>query len=481
LLIAYFFGTQAKTDVYFYCIATITLMAGLVTSLDSSVLIPESMRLKEQVSKQDSMHFLNFFLYIYLSIGIIATIILYVDPVSILITISNFKRDLLVNNSLILVLSIPLFTLIIICSFLVDILTSYKFFTIPMIAQMINSIFAIIFILLLHKNFGVISVLVGVLFAYIIQFVILIFLMKKYLGWKFSFKFIRITKKVLKNIFFAQFGNITSTLTNYVPFYLLSGFSAGVITALNYGQKTADMPNQIITTQFSAVSGIKYNELVAKKDYEALNSIFSETAKFLLFILTPISFFIFLYNKEIITILYNRGKFDANSVKLSAEFLKYFGLLLPFLAINTLVARLFMAFQKIKEAFWYQMSLNVIAILFIIVMIKYLGIVGYPLALVVIYFLNFLLIYYLLILFFNRLNYARILIDSLRIIVINFIIISALYVLKICIEDLTILLQALISIIIYFIFLLAANNWLNIIPTFNTKKIFSSFKYLFSK
>lgn len=447
-------------------------MANFITSMDSSVVIPESMRLREQKSSEESRQFLNFFLYSYLLLGIIVTLIIFINPVDILTSLSHFKRELLYQNNLILMLSIPLFTLMVVCTFLIDILTSYKFFTIPMIAQMLNSIIAIIFIVVFHSQFGVLSILIGLLFAYVIQFVLLVILLKKYLEWNFKFKFVKVDKRIFKNIFFAQSGNITSTLTSYIPLYLLSGFNAGVITALNYGQKTADMPNQFITTQFSSVTGIKFNELVAKKDYEGLNRIFNDTAKFLLFILTPISFFIFLFNKEIITILYNRGKFDTKSVILSAEFLKYFGLLLPFLAINTLVARTFMAYQKIKEAFWYQVSFNILAILFIIFMIYSLGILGYPIALLITNAINFLLIYFLLKLIFKEINYKNILKIFFVILFINIFIGTIVYSLKIFTLGIDLYLQALLSIIVYITLLFAANKRLKIIPILNVKKFF---------
>jgi murein biosynthesis integral membrane protein MurJ len=481
LLIAYYFGTQAKTDVYFYCFTTIALVAALFTSIDSSVLIPESMRLREQNSKEDSIIFLNLFLYIYLFLGILFTIILYINPVLILTTISHFKKELLLENSIILLLSIPLVTLIILCTFIIDILTSYKFFTIPMIAQMLNSIFAIAFIILLHASYGVLSILIGILFAYVFQFGLLIFLMKKYLAWKFSFKFVKINIRILKNILFAQCGNITSTLTSYIPLFLLSGFNAGVITALNYGQKTADMPNQFITTQFSSVTGIKYNELVARKDYEGLNRVFQGTAKFLLFILIPISIFIFIYSKELISILYHRGRFDINSVQITADFLKYFGLLLPFLAINTLIARLFMAYQKIKEAFWYQVISNILTIIFIIEMVNYLGVIGYPIALVITQLVFFFLNYYLLRLFFKDINYKIIMIDYFIILFINIIIGSIIYLLVNNTFGINSLLQILSGIIIYTLLLLVANTLLNIIPVLTAKNIFNSVKLLIKK
>ncbi|MBK7649512.1 MAG: hypothetical protein IPJ20_00535 [Flammeovirgaceae bacterium] len=59
--------------------------------------------------------------------------------------------------------------------------------------------------------------------------------------------------------------NITSFFASYVPIYLLSGFNPGIITALIYGQKTAELPTQLITNQVTSVVGIKLNELFGKK------------------------------------------------------------------------------------------------------------------------------------------------------------------------------------------------------------------------
>jgi len=49
-----------------------------------------------------------------------------------------------------------------------------------------------------------------------------------------------------------------------LPAYLISGLSPGLLTALQYGQRTAEIPNVILTTQFSSVAGIKFNDLAAR-------------------------------------------------------------------------------------------------------------------------------------------------------------------------------------------------------------------------
>ena len=187
IVIAFYFGTGTQTDVYFYCFGTITLLSVFVNSLDSSVLIPESMHLAEQVGKLESIKFLNFFIYIYFSIGVLATGLIYVSPTKFFLAISNFDPESLIKNREILLLCIPLFTLMITTNLLVNILTSYKFFTIPMIIGLVNGLMVLLFIFLLHNKFDLLSILFGQLSAYVLNIFFLIYLMKKKLNWDFSF------------------------------------------------------------------------------------------------------------------------------------------------------------------------------------------------------------------------------------------------------------------------------------------------------
>lgn len=457
IAIAYFFGTQAKTDVYFYCFVTIMLVATFINSLDSSVLIPESMRLSEQNSKEESMTFLNFFIYVYFAIGLTITLIFYINPVYIFQLLSSFDKEVLQENLYILLAAIPLFTLIVVTTLLVNILTSHKFFTIPMIAGMVNSIFSLLFIFLFHKSLDVLSILIGLLCAYLINILSLIYLMKRRLNWNFSFSFYKIERNIFKNIIFAQAGNITSALSAYIPIYLLSGFGAGIITSLTYGQRTADMPGQLITTQFSSVVGIKFNELYAKHDFERLNEIFLSTLKFLLFILSPISALIFLYSEEIITIFFKRGAFDMDSVNASAQFLKYFGLLLPFLAVNVMVSRLFMAGQKIKQAFGYQIIFNVILIIFIFFGIRHWGVIGYPISLIALHIFNVFMCYFLLKMLFPMIVYTDILMVFIKILLINIILFFFVFYLKGQFDNLNIIVNLALGCIIYVLILLLFN------------------------
>lgn len=377
IIIAFYFGTQTKTDIYFYAIATIGLLIGFVITLDQAVLIPESIRMREQENEKKSQHFLTFFLYLYLAIGIAAIGILSINPVNIFLSISKFDETSLVNNIELLYWIIPLCVLMLITTYLTDILASYRYFTVPMMASVINSILSILFVVFFHDILELRSIVLGITIGYLINIGLLISIMKRHLQWRFIFKSSAIGRNNKANIYYALAGNFTSVLLSYLPLYLLSGFNAGIITALNYAQSASGIPHQIITNQFSIVSGIKFNELWAREEYDKLNDIFIGSLKFLIFILVPISGLFFLFSEEIITLLYKRGSFNSESVTQTALFFRYLGLSLSYLAINTMISRLFMASQKIRAAFWYQVVMNVISISIIYLFIKIWGINGY--------------------------------------------------------------------------------------------------------
>ena len=71
IIIARSFGSDIKTDIYFFVFATMILFSSFINNIDTAVLIPESMRLREKEGDEKAATFLNYFLLIYLVIGIL--------------------------------------------------------------------------------------------------------------------------------------------------------------------------------------------------------------------------------------------------------------------------------------------------------------------------------------------------------------------------------------------------------------------------
>jgi putative peptidoglycan lipid II flippase len=409
LAITFFFGARTETDVYFYCFAAAGMMSAFLTSVDASVLIPESMRLSAQEGTAASRAFLNLFLYVFLFIGLAVMAAGIASPVRMFLLISKFDEAALLANSGMAIAAVFLVVLMLLTAYLVDILTSLKYFTLPMASNMVNAVFSMGFMLLFHEKAGALSIMLGLLTAYALQLLLLVQFMRRYLGWDFSFRAVRVGAATWRNIAYALAGNVTSVFVSYVPLFLFSGFGAGMITSLNAGQRIADLPTLLVITQASAVVGIKFNALFAEKQYQRLDEIFRAASKTLLFALVPLSCFTWLYGRELIALLYRHGSFDAAAVDRSAAFLKFLILLPPLLAVNTLVSRLFSAGQKIREGFWYQIVFNVVSIIFIYAGTRRFGAIGYPAALLALHSLNFLGCYALLGTYFGMVRYGEVL------------------------------------------------------------------------
>ena len=424
ILIAYLFGLQPGTDLLFYINNSVLILGAFVTALNSTVVIPESMRIRTAEGTDRAMGFLNFYIFLYaLVIALVLALAATLGPVSFFSVISNFKRTDLISNRPLLYLSLPLFGMIFITNLLVDILTSHKFFTIPMLVGIVNGVFSIVCISLFHEVFGLKSFLYGLLLSYTLNIFTLVYIMKKFLQWRFTKVFVVKDNRIWKNLGFAQLGNFTSTAANYMPMYILSGFNTGIITALTFAQQISSLPTTLITYQFSSVAGIKFNELYAANDTRSLNRVFCDCASFLHFVMIPISCFLFFFARDVIEIILGFTPLSEQVSQNAALFLKYLGLLLPFMVVNTLMARLFMASHKIKESFAYQVGFNIVLIICLYIAVQNFGITGYPLAMVVTYLLNFGFCYFLEKKFFNFVDFGAIFKEFWMLALVNLVIV----------------------------------------------------------
>jgi len=462
IFIAFFFGTQAQTDVYFYAIAAVWLVASFFVGFSTSVLIPESIRLREQRSARESQAFLNFFLYFFAITAAAITAMFYSAPVRIFTLCSSFDSTVLLANKQMLLVSIPLIALMMLSTYLLDILTSYKYFTQPMIASMINSLFSIVFMLLFHGRLHVLSIMYGILAGYALNVGLLLALLKSRLAWNFTPRFVRLPRKVVADILFSQAGNFTSFLAYYFPLYLLSGLGAGTIAALNFGKQISEMPNQFISTQFSSVAGVKYAELYARDDFCGLDATLSRTVNFLVFILVPVTCLAILFDREIVTVLFKRGRFDDASVAASSMFLRYCILSLPFIGIDTIIARCIMACRKIKQAFAYQIALNAVFLAALPFLIRAFGGVGYPLAVLLKFGAGFFLMHVLLKMFIPFVRYGSILRYFFKILILNALIGAAVAAVSRYALPMHYLLRAGAGTALYTVLLLAANDILHV-------------------
>ncbi|MGB4843738.1 MAG: hypothetical protein WBP16_04680, partial [Ferruginibacter sp.] len=166
IVIARYFGSNIKTDIYFFVFAAMILFSSFINTIDTAVLIPESMRLRENEGNDRAEAFLNFFLLIYLLIGIAFLVLMYFFGATVFGLISKFSdADIYTYRNYFWVGSF-FFIFHILTNYINTILTSLKYFSIPMIISSVKSCIAIACIFLLKEDYDVLSVFFGGLIAY---------------------------------------------------------------------------------------------------------------------------------------------------------------------------------------------------------------------------------------------------------------------------------------------------------------------------
>lgn len=392
LLIAFYFGATAGTDVYFFCYTAIFLFINLTSNMNSSVIIPEAMMREGRNGRASFEGFLNRYSLSLLSLLAVIALIVYSDPIFIFSKISQFSITTLEENRLLIILSVPALICQCISFYLNDVLTSRRYFTLPMLISAINGLVVILFVVLGHDRFGIPSIMWGNILGFSLGIGIQLFILLKLVHWKFILTGETFGKQVWRNLTFTNMGYLATIASAFLPMYLLSDYAGGYITTLSLGLRIAEVPNTMIATQLASVVGIRFSESYARGQLSNINEIFLKSGRLLCFLLIPVSVLVYTFSNEIAYLFFGYGGFDEVSRSHISQFLEILIIACPFIGINVLVARLLMATQKIRVSFYYQIAFNVALALLTIVLIRTFGPVGYTYAYVALYAINFVVL-----------------------------------------------------------------------------------------
>ncbi|MFZ5986944.1 MAG: lipid II flippase MurJ [Bacillota bacterium] len=397
MVVSYAFGTQKSTDILFYVLSMIILLTTLLSSVNQQVIIPTTIDIRNNASEEDSKKFISYVYIIYLIIGALMTSILLTAPDRIFAVFSKFGIEDIRSNISIIRYILPAFLFIIVNTYVLDVFTTYRYFTLPMVLDMVKNVIIISFVLIFRDVFSVESLAIGVFVGNLTQFLILNFLLFAVLKCRFSFKRYRLSPLVKKNIVYVIFGQLTTFLNGFIIMYLMSGFDEGVYSAMDYSQKINTVFSLVIVGQIATVVGMNIIEHYTKNRLDKINQTFISYLKVSLFFIIPFCFLVSLCAEPIISIVFERGRFTKDAVRLASGFLKYFILTIPYILVNSFVVRLIIAKQIQKIAFWWQVSQSAGSAIIIWLTIRFLGYYGYPVgALAANYIYIFLLLYFLL-------------------------------------------------------------------------------------
>lgn len=382
MLIAKNFGAGMYTDAYNIAVTipeTIFMLVGLAIS---TAFLPMLSKVKAKKGHKEMYSFANNVINILFIVSLIFFIVTSIFSREIVFTLAKgFSEEAaLIAIKLTRITLLNLLFLSINACF-TSLLQVNEDFIIPSILGLFFNLPMIIY-LLLFRNYDIVGLtvanVIGNFFRVAVQVPSLLTHGYKY---KFiiNFKDERL-KSILILIIPVIIGAGANSLNMVVDKNIASSLEVGSISALDYAQKLIFFINSIITTSIANVAYPLMANMRNNGDKNGFVEILKKSILYLAILLIPITVGIIAFGKEIVSVVYARGKFTSYAVELTTLALIGYGFGVFFTGIRDILNSTLFSMGKTKITTINGIIGVIVNIILSITLSKYIGIIGVALA-----------------------------------------------------------------------------------------------------
>jgi len=386
------FGAGKIMDIFSVGITLSNLIRRIVAeNAMDNIFLPIFSRLLHRSTKKKVWTAASSIINVTLLISVIFTIIGIVFAPTLIKTLfpGLIKKGLLNETVNMTRLMFPYLVLVTISAIMASYLKAFNRFGTAEASMIFYSVGIVSSILILRSSIGIYSLGVGVLLGGILQILFLFSFTAGVLKQKsleFTYKPVFNFSSSTNKRYYSQLWPITidvllSKMSEVVDQFIASGLSIGTLSYIYYSKTIFRLPFAIISQGINTVILKEFSEKIALFDKDKAKRLFVDGIKTNVFLLMPISILMFLFSKEIVSILLERFSFDQSDVIFTSLALKAYSIGLVGWGIYSLTSRIFSARIDIKTS----MVLNAIMIVTNIFLCFYLvntplGFVGLALA-----------------------------------------------------------------------------------------------------
>lgn len=124
--------------------------------------------------------------------------------------------------------------------------------------------------------------------------------------------------------------------------------AVGGISALSYSQNIMNLFEALVISSAVTILFSRFSEDSAVKNFDSMQSDYNSSMRFVGLIIIPVSFLLFFFSDGIVRILYGRGVFDEESIKMTSDCLKGYSISLFFVISNAISTRLLYSLKNRK-------------------------------------------------------------------------------------------------------------------------------------
>lgn len=161
---------------------------------------------------------------------------------------------------------------------------------------------------------------------------------------------------------------------------IASTIKVGGISNLNYAAVINIAIQDIVIFSIITVVFVKISQFVSENRIDELRKMINKALSSVLCLITPISVFVIVFSKQVISILFMRGSFDKAAMNETASALIFYSLGMIFVSVRDVLVKVFYSFKDSKTPIKNSVYAITINIILNIVLAKFMGISGLALA-----------------------------------------------------------------------------------------------------
>ncbi|MEZ0535873.1 murein biosynthesis integral membrane protein MurJ [Caldicellulosiruptoraceae bacterium PP1] len=343
-----FFGTSYKKDALLASqLVPGVLFASIMASF-STTFIPLYNEISVREGKERSKKFVNNSISLIFFVASIISIfgIIFSNQI-VNITVAGFDLEKKVLTANLLKITFVYIIFLGINYIFQGYLQSNEKFIIPALTSLpFNAI--IISSTFLANKYDIYGVAVGYVLGYLSMVIFqLIFILKNGYKPKIKIDFLndQYIKKMFKLIVPVFIGSSVMSLNSFVDKYLASHLQEGSISALDYADRLNGLVYGIFSSSIVTIMYPYLSRFFAGKQHDQFRKYLTMSINILIILMIPISFGMFLLNKEIVEVVYQRGAFNQKSTILTAGALTFFSIGYLGYSIRDILSRTFYSIQ----------------------------------------------------------------------------------------------------------------------------------------
>lgn len=385
LVVSWNIGTTLELDLYYLVTGLIGVISGIIIAQESYFILPKGLLIKSKVGLVSFMKYYNNVLLSYIGILSILAMVFFFFTSEIIELTSKYKTNEIKESEKILkILTIYLiFTPI--NNLLGNILNSLNYFRISTLVTLISS-FLVILSLLFFSDLGTFSLYLGVSVSSVGAFAYNFWYLRLK-GWKFIFSLKGVKFKYDTNFLYANLMAFLAYFKGLLNNYLISGMGRGMLTGFNFGYGLHNLPTFLILSQVKIPFSIKISELYHRKMFVELNDYISSIILLLIYITVPINLIIFMFSDQLVNLLYGHGKFDQKTLQSIADVFGNLSFTIPLSVFESFIFQIFISLNGLKIVSNYTFVNNLALLLFNYIGLKYFGLKGFAISMVILYFM----------------------------------------------------------------------------------------------